>query len=424
MNPKLFRQEELVYDETTDFIGRGEFGNVYRAQRTDTNETVALKLLTTPQRLNAQQEGGFKKEASVLQYLHYHPNVVRLHGICVHPRHYALVLEYVPYNLDRLICDCLDEHPGMRRWDIRFVIAYEVAMGMTYLHSLDPPIVHRDLKSSNVLIGHEYHAKLSDFGLAKVRGISSQTTRKSERGPGNPSGTLPFIAPERFHQEFETTEKVDVYGYAIVLWQLTELKKPYENGMDHYIVQDVITLKKRLPLSQNDADARFQMNDLIQVCWDHHPDTRPPFQEIARTLEAKWPEVKCRAGVQYTKRGGVLSKPAEVEAAAAERAPPLAGDSIHREINTKEFGSLLRKHWEEILDKLDPTPVLYFMYPRAKETEMTSSDRQKIECEKNRRDGAKELLKFMELRGEEIFRLFLLALKNRQPNLYEKFLPK
>ena len=89
-----------------------------------------------------------------------------------------------------------------------------------------------------------------------------------------------------------------------------------------------------------------------------------------------------------------------------------------------EFGSLLRKHWEEILDKLDPTPVLYFMYTRAKETEMTSSDRQKIECEKNRRDGAKELLKFMELRGEEIFRLFLLALKNRQPNLYEKFLPK
>ena len=54
------------------------------------------------------------------------------------------------------------------------------------------------------------------------------------------------------------------------------------DGMDHYIVQDVITLKKRLPLSQNDADARFQMNDLIQVCWDHHPDTRPPFQGIIK----------------------------------------------------------------------------------------------------------------------------------------------
>eukprot|EP00118_Oscarella_pearsei_P019493 m.207755 g.207755 ORF g.207755 m.207755 type:complete len:461 (+) comp39697_c1_seq16:2214-3596(+) len=414
--PKLFRRDELEYDETDDFIGSGEFGSVFRAKRKDTDELVALKLLTTPQRLRQQQVDWLKKEASVLQYLHYHPNIVRLLGLCVHPRHYALVLEYVEFNLDKIICNHLDRHPRIKQWPCRLTVAYEVAMGMTYLHSLNPPIIHKDLKSSNLLIDVNYHCKISDFGLAKVRGISSQTTRRTERGRGNPSGTLPFIAPERFHGDFDITEKVDVYGYAIILWQLKELKRPYGDGMSHAQIRDAVVHGDRRPSISSD-DSKQDLIKLIQLCWNHNPMDRPSFREISETLDTTWPTVKTTASAMYTKQGAVLSSPEEEKS----RPPPSFAEPKPLEkpaIGEGNFKDLLKSHWTDLMSTLDAVQIADYLFSNVKH--MDSSHREKITTKPDRQSQARELLKYLEIQGSNVFTVFLSALQIHQPHLYQK----
>eukprot|EP00118_Oscarella_pearsei_P008221 m.41532 g.41532 ORF g.41532 m.41532 type:complete len:480 (+) comp33201_c0_seq2:1425-2864(+) len=274
-----FRRDDIVYDAKKDFIGEGEFGEVFKAKLGVEEKRVAVKVLRTPQRLTQAQISSLMKEATILQQIGNHPNIVRLLGVCIHPQHYAVVLHYSKCNLDRLIVEKKSEFPRVYEWPCRLQMAHGIACGMNYLHELTPPVIHRDLKSSNVLVSDEngfYRCRISDFGFAKMRGISSQTTRKSLRSFGSTCSTLPFIAPERFQGDAEISRKVDVYGYAIILWQLEEMKRPYAGETAQLTVRENVLAGVRPYLSKDNAPPPFQ--NLIIQCWAALPEKRPTFR--------------------------------------------------------------------------------------------------------------------------------------------------
>ena len=101
------------------------------------------------------------REVAILQRLTDCPYIVHVLGVCVDPRHYAIVMEYVEYgNLENMLLFGVDKHPVINQWKCRVRMALEIAKGMDYLHSLHPPIIHRNLKTASVLVGHNYCCKV------------------------------------------------------------------------------------------------------------------------------------------------------------------------------------------------------------------------------------------------------------------------
>lgn len=103
----------------------------------------------------------FVKEARILQGLTDCPYIIRFLGLCDQPGHYAIVMEYIENgNLEVMLLSDADKHPVIQQWDCRIKIALDIAKGMDYLHGLPTPIIHRDLKTANILVDHNYSCKV------------------------------------------------------------------------------------------------------------------------------------------------------------------------------------------------------------------------------------------------------------------------
>ncbi|XP_062519790.1 probable serine/threonine-protein kinase DDB_G0271682 isoform X2 [Corticium candelabrum] len=279
---KSFDRSTLKYNDKDDFVDSGSFGEVFRAERTDTNDIVAVKVLSGPRRLKEEQERMFRKEVAILSGL-AHPNIVKFLGVCFHASFYAFVMEFVENgNLDALLLEKLEVHLDWREWVCLARMAREVAVAMEYLHRQQPPIVHRDLKSANILVDANYHCKVSDFGLSKVRGISTFTTARQKKN-FNPNGTLPFIPPERFDQSEveEKARKGDVYSYGMILWQMKEKARPF--GDNDVAIRAMVLSGARPAITESD-DCPSQVTSLIKVCWAQKPDQRLDFRDIVVKL--------------------------------------------------------------------------------------------------------------------------------------------
>ncbi|MBA0741658.1 hypothetical protein Gogos_014793 [Gossypium gossypioides] len=192
-------------------IGEGGFGRVYKGKLEKTGQVVAVKQLD---RNGLQGNREFLVEVLMLSLLH-HPNLVNLIGYCSDGDQRLLVYEYMP--LGSLDDHLLDISPSQKPldWYARMKIARGAAKGLEYLHDkANPPVIYRDLKSANILLDHEYNAKLSDFGLAKL-GPQGDKTHVSSRV----MGTYGYCAPE-YQRTGQLTVKSDVYGFGVVLLEL------------------------------------------------------------------------------------------------------------------------------------------------------------------------------------------------------------
>ncbi|XP_041003666.1 probable serine/threonine-protein kinase PBL26 [Juglans microcarpa x Juglans regia] len=200
---KNFRQECL--------IGEGGFGRVYKGQLDKTGLVVAVKQLD---RNGLQGNREFLVEVLMLSLLH-HENLVNLIGYCADGEQRLLVYEYMP--LGSLEDHLLDLAPGKKPldWFTRMKIALQAAKGLEYLHEkANPPVIYRDLKSSNILLDNDFNAKLSDFGLAKLGPVGDKSHVSSRI-----MGTYGYCAPE-YQRTGQLTVKSDVYSFGVVFLEL------------------------------------------------------------------------------------------------------------------------------------------------------------------------------------------------------------
>ena len=243
-------------------LGKGAFGCVKAATYQD--QAVAVKLLHTATP-SEQDVDAFDREASIMAALR-HANVCRLFGASFDTAHLALVVEKA--GLDSLF-DVLDWHRLHLTVDIRGRMALGIARGMAYLHAQG--IVHRDLKSANVLVMRDWSTKITDFGLA---------IRKDQITPGA-CGTIAWMAPEVLDGR-AYDEKADVYSFGIVLYELLTGCDPYPGMSDDEIQIRVVNEGLR-PVPEPWFPPLWIA--LMELCWDQEPTKRRSFAELVEDLE-------------------------------------------------------------------------------------------------------------------------------------------
>ncbi|MQL82270.1 hypothetical protein Taro_014749 [Colocasia esculenta] len=160
----------------------------------------------------------FENEIAILNRLQ-HPNLVTLYGCTSrHSRELLLVYEYVPNGTvaDHLHGDRASEGT-LVGWPVRLNIAVETATALAYLHKVEPQIIHRDVKTNNILLDNNFHVKVADFGLSRLFPVDATHVSTA------PQGTPGYVDPE-YHQCYQLTDKSDVYSFGVVLVELISSK--------------------------------------------------------------------------------------------------------------------------------------------------------------------------------------------------------
>ncbi|ONM33340.1 PAS domain-containing protein tyrosine kinase family protein [Zea mays] len=162
-------------------------------------------------------------------------------------------------------------------------MALDIARGMNYLHHSSPPIIHRDLKSSNLLVDKNWTVKVADFGLSRLKRETFLTTKTGK-------GTPQWMAPEVLRNE-PSDEKSDVYSYGVILWELVTQKIPWENLNSMQVIGAVGFMNQRLDIP---SEVDPQWRSIILNCWESDPQQRPSFQELLERLR----ELQRRYAIQ------------------------------------------------------------------------------------------------------------------------------
>ncbi|KAL6543210.1 Calcium/calmodulin-regulated receptor-like kinase 1 [Orobanche hederae] len=209
--------QKATYNFTT-LIGQGAFGPVYKAQMMS-GETVAVKVLATDSK---QGEKEFQTEVMLLARLH-HRNLVNLVGYCAEKNQHMLI--YVYMSRGSLASHLYNDKLAPLKWELRVQIAVDVARGLEYLHDgAVPPVVHRDIKSSNILLDHLMRARVADFGLSREEMVNAQVC--------NIRGTFGYLDPEYISTR-TFTKKSDVYSYGVLLFELIAARNPQQGLMEY-----------------------------------------------------------------------------------------------------------------------------------------------------------------------------------------------
>ncbi|XP_025887489.1 probable serine/threonine-protein kinase PBL7 isoform X2 [Solanum lycopersicum] len=270
------------------FLGEGGFGKVYKGHLEDTGEIVAIKQLD-PNGCQGVRE--FVVEVQTLSKAD-HANLVKLIGCCAEGDQRLLVYEYM--SLGSLEDHLFDPWPNQKPldWNVRMKIAAGAARGLEYLHDkMNPPIIYRDLKCSNILLGEGFHPKLSDFGLAKV-GPSGDKTHVSTRV----MGTYGYCAPD-YAMTGQLTFKSDIYSFGVVLLEIITGRRAIDytkSATEQNLVSWARPLfkdrKKFYKMADPALDGHYPIRSLYQalaiaaMCVQEQPNMRPPIVDIVTAL--------------------------------------------------------------------------------------------------------------------------------------------
>ncbi|GMH21816.1 hypothetical protein Nepgr_023659 [Nepenthes gracilis] len=287
-------------------LGAGGFGAVYKGMLAN-GTVVAVKKLEGI----AQGEKQFRMEVATISSTH-HLNLVRLIGFCSERKHRLLVYEFMKNgSLDHFLFSSEDESEKLLNWDSRFRIALGTARGITYLHDeCQDCIMHCDIKPENILLDENFHAKVSDFGLAKLINPKDHRyhTLTSVRG------TRGYLAPE-WLADLPITSKSDVYSYGMVLLEIVSGRRNFDvsgetNGKKFSLwayeefyngnVKGIID--KRLCEYVVDMEQAMRAIQVSFWCIQEQPNQRPVIGKVVQMLEGiveieKPPPLNAAAGV-------------------------------------------------------------------------------------------------------------------------------
>ncbi|CAL9779371.1 unnamed protein product, partial [Musa acuminata subsp. burmannicoides] len=286
---KIFAKEELEkatekYDQNR-VLGRGGHGTVYKGVLED-SRVVAIK---KPKIIDESQKNEFGKELLILSQIN-HKNIVKLLGCCLEVEVPMLVYEFVSNGtLFQLIHDNNSASPFSLATRLR--IAHESAEALAYLHSsASPPIIHGDVKSSNILLDENYTAKVSDFGASKL------VPKDEDQFATLVQGTCGYLDPE-YLQTCQLTDKSDVYSFGVVLLELMTRKKPIyfeASEEERSLVSSFILGMKENQLMEilddqvrNEGDTELiqEMCELAKQCLNFRGEERPTMKQVAEELD-------------------------------------------------------------------------------------------------------------------------------------------
>jgi len=245
-------------------IEKGSFGVIYEANWRGTK--IAVKKL--PATMTDKQLNEFYQEAALMKSLR-HPNILQYLGISHAGREVCICMEFMPLgSLYRIL------HQPTSSFTLQKVksICLDTARGMNYLHQQQPPIVHRDLKSHNLLVDKHWNIKICDFGLSRITAQNQTMTA---------CGTPSWTAPEVLRNERYTT-KADVYGFGIVVWEMFARADPFPGMPPFQIVFAVGTQKLR---PRVEPEWPLEWVNLMTSCWNEDPHARPTFESIISIVE-------------------------------------------------------------------------------------------------------------------------------------------
>ncbi|KAK9288879.1 hypothetical protein L1049_017345 [Liquidambar formosana] len=269
-------------------IGEGGYGVVYQGHLINGNPVAVKKLLNNL----GQAEKEFRVEVEAIGHVR-HKNLVRLLGYCIEGTHRLLVYEYVNNgNLEQWLHGAMRQH-GYLTWEARMKVLLGTAKALSYLHeSIEPKVVHRDIKSSNILIDDDFNAKVSDFGLAKLLGAGKShiTTRVM--------GTFGYVAPEYANSGL-LNEKSDVYSFGVVLLEAITGRDPVDYGRPANEVNLVDWLKMMVGSRRSEevVDPNIETRPSTKAlkralltalrCVDPDSEKRPKMSQVVRMLESE-----------------------------------------------------------------------------------------------------------------------------------------
>ncbi|CAA3027092.1 calcium calmodulin-regulated receptor-like kinase 2 [Olea europaea subsp. europaea] len=258
----------------TTILGQGSFGPVYKAVM-PSGELVAVKVLASNSK---QGEKEFHTEVTLLARLH-HRNLVNLVGYCVDKEQRMLVYEFMTKgSLENLL---YNEEEEALSWEERVQIALDISHGIEYLHDgAVPPVIHRDLKSSNILLDRSMRAKVADFGLSKEEVFNGRNSGLK--------GTYGYIDP-MYISTNEFTTKSDVYSFGVILFELITAIHPHQNlmeyvnlaGMSPDGVDEIIDT--RIIGTFNPVEVR-SLAKIAHKCLHKTPRKRPSIGEVSQAI--------------------------------------------------------------------------------------------------------------------------------------------
>lgn len=275
---------EMLLNKATE-IGGGVFGTVYRASFGDNGRNVAaIKKLATSNIIQSQED--FDREVRILGKAR-HPNLVELRGYYWTPELKLLVTNYEPNGS---LQAKLEESPPLS-WSNRFKIIMGTAKGLAHLHhSFRPPIIHYNIKPSNILLDENLNPKLSDFGLTRL-------LKKLEKHvvSNRFKSALGYVAPELACQSLRVNEKCDIYGFGVLILELVTGRRAVEYGEDNVVI---LNDHVRILLEQGNVldcvdpgmcdypeDEVSPVLKLALVCTSHVPSDRPSMSDVVQILQ-------------------------------------------------------------------------------------------------------------------------------------------
>jgi hypothetical protein len=285
------RSEDLVGGADTLLskateIGRGVFGTVYRASAGQ-GRVVAVKKLASSGSAQKPSRDDFDREVRVLGKAR-HPNLLPLKGYYWTPQLQLLITDYAPHgSLEKRLHS---PHGPPLAWAERFRVVSGTARGLAHLHhAFRPPVIHYDVKASNVLLDEQCNPMVSDFGLARLRDHKQQHSRFQQMMSG-------YVAPELACRSLRVNEKCDVYGFGVLVLELVTGRRAVEYGDDDVVV--LIDQVRALLEHGNALDCvdpamggEFPEEEVLpvlklgMVCTSQIPSNRPSMAEVVQILQ-------------------------------------------------------------------------------------------------------------------------------------------